>query len=112
MVETMGRTSLRMGAGRWRVMVACLPLMLLMGCPQSQNGAPGKTAPQATAPAVGVGPEGVGARPASAPGAPRTTEAQVVDTANSRKAQDLISQAERAYASGVNNYRAGHLDAA
>jgi membrane-bound lytic murein transglycosylase D len=100
------------GAGRWVGMVACLPLLLLMGCPQSQTGAAGKTSPQVTAPAVGVGPEGVGGRTIAAAPAQRSAAAAQVDGAKARKVQDLINQAERAYASGVSNYRAGHLDAA
>ena len=34
------------------------------------------------------------------------------DAARARKVQQLINQAEQAYRSGVDNYRAGHLDAA
>ena len=112
MIEKMVRTGFSTVAGRWMVMVACLPLLLLMGCPQSQSGAAGKASPQATAPAVGVGPEGLGARPGAKVPTQSAPAAPVADTAKTRKAQDLINQAERAYASGVNNYRAGHLDAA
>ena len=112
MIGTMVRMSLSTTVGRWIGIVACLPLLLLMGCPQSQSGTAGKVSPQVTAPAVGVGPEGVGGRPGTTARTQAAPAAPVADTAKTRKAQDLINQAERAYTSGVNNYRAGHLDAA
>ena len=112
MVEKMVQMTRSTAAWRWMVMVAYLPLLLLMGCPQDQSGAAGKVSPQATAPVAGVGPEGLGSRPSTSVPAQRAPGVTASDTAKSRKAQDLINQAERAYASGVNNYRAGHLDAA
>jgi membrane-bound lytic murein transglycosylase D len=80
---------------RWALMAACAPLLLLAGCPQdqtSQAGAPGKVPAQATAPSV----------------AAQTVE----DSAKAYKAQQLIARVEQTYQSGVNNYRAGHLEAA
>jgi membrane-bound lytic murein transglycosylase D len=98
----MARMILEKWMGRWALAVACAPLVLLTGCPQSQNAAPGKVAPQATAPAI------AGATPQAA-----ISTAQSVDNAaNAYKAQQLINNAEKAYRSGVDNYRAGHLDAA
>ena len=47
----------------------------------------------------------------TAAAAPSTTQS-VDSAAKAYKAQQLINQAEQAYKSGVDNYRAGHLDAA
>jgi len=95
---------------RWALIMACLPLLLLAGCPQdqtSQAGAPGKIPVQATAPAPNNA-----AHASSAQVAPRTTAQTVEDSAKAYQAQQLISRVEQIYRSGVENYRAGHLDAA
>ena len=95
---------------RWALVVACAPLWLLAGCPQdktSQAGAPGKVPAQATAPAATTG-----AAKANSQTAPHTTAQTVEDSAKAYKAQQVIAQAEQTYQSGVNNYRAGHLEAA
>ena len=95
---------------RWALLVACAPLWLLAGCPQdktSQAGAPGKVPAQATAPAATTG-----AAKANSQTAPHTTAQTVEDSAKAYKAQQVIAQAEQTYQSGVNNYRAGHLEAA
>ncbi len=83
-----------------------------MGCPQDQAGAAGAVPVEATAPSM----------PAPTPVQAGTTVAMAVPTpsaaapvqnpAQAQKVQQLITQAERAYASGVNNYRGGRLDAA
>lgn len=84
---------------------------LLTGCPQEQTSAtPGRAPTQATAPALQPGSSATGTAPLSATAAGETPSA--VSPATSQKAQQLINQAERSYASGVANYRAGHLDAA
>src|ERR1035437_9555359 len=89
---------------QWALATACVPLVMLMGCPQQQAGAPGGIAPKATAPA---------AAPAQAASAPAMTPAQSMDlAAKARRTQQLIDQAEGAYRSGVNNYRGGRLEAA
>ncbi len=98
----MARTTLGKWTERWALVAACVPLALLTGCPQNQSGAPGKISPQATAPAV-----------APATTQPAVSTAQSIESAaNAYKAQQLINDAEKAYRSGVDNYRAGHLDAA
>ena len=98
----MTRTNLEKRTGRWALVAVCAPLVLLTGCPQSKSGTPGKVATQATAPAI------VPTQPQ-----PVISTAQSVETAaNAYKAQQLINDAEKAYRSGVDNYRAGHLDAA
>lgn len=97
-------------ARRWALMVACLPLLLLAGCPQdqtSQAGAPGKIPVQATAPAAGTQSSPSGAQPAQ-----RMTAQTVEDSAKAYQAQQLINRVEQTYRSGVENYRAGHLEAA
>ncbi len=93
---------------RWALAVGCGPLVLLAGCPQSQVAAPGKAPVQATAPAVAAGqPTGGATQQAKAEAAEKQAAAAKV-----AKDQELINKAEAAYRSGVENYRAGHLDAA
>jgi len=94
---------------RLGMVVACTPLVLLAGCPQNQAAAPSKVPVSATAPALG------NAASASAKQAirPATPPAQTAESAaKARKVQQLINRAEQAYHSGVDSYRAGHLDAA
>ncbi|HEY6412519.1 MAG TPA: LysM peptidoglycan-binding domain-containing protein [Edaphobacter sp.] len=90
---------------RLALVAACAPLILLAGCPKDPPAAPGKVPAQTTAPAA-----------KSAPGPqtqPAMTTAQSVDNAaKAYKVQQLINTAEKEYRSGVDNYRAGHLDAA
>ena len=89
---------------RWALMVLCAPLVILTGCPREQAAAPGKVPAQATAPAAtsAAGPQPSGI----------TTSQSVDNAAKAYKVQQLISTAEKSYHSGVDNYRAGHLDAA
>jgi membrane-bound lytic murein transglycosylase D len=103
----MARMTLGSLVRRWALVVGCAPLVMLAGCPQEQTAAPGKTPAQATAPAIAAG---AGAGQASQP---TGSTAQAVDnSAKAYKVQELINQSEQAYRSGVENYRAGHLDAA
>lgn len=105
----MARTKLFNRVRRGALAVACVPLVMLAGCPQNQAAAPGKMPAQATAPAAGAtkGPKGIQTPQSGA------TTAQAVDNgAKSYRAQQLINRAEQAYRSGVDNYRAGRLDAA
>lgn len=95
-------------ARRWALAVACAPLALLTGCPQekaSQAAAPGKVPAQATAPAIN--------QPASANTAQAAQQlpSQTVQDA-AKAAQQLVNRVEPIYRSGVDNYRAGHLEAA
>jgi membrane-bound lytic murein transglycosylase D len=94
---------------RWALMVGCVPLVMLVGCPQNDASAPGKVPAQATAPAI-VSGQSVPAGQASQPAA--STAQPVDNSAKTLKVQQLINSAEAAYRSGVNNYRTGHLDAA
>jgi membrane-bound lytic murein transglycosylase D len=96
---------------RWALVVGCVPLVMLAGCPQEQTATPGKTPAQATAPPITAGASvSAGAGQATQPAG---ATAQTVDnSAKAYKVQELINQSEQAYRSGVNNYRAGHLDAA
>ena len=91
---------------------ACAPFVLLAGCPQNnapQSGAPGKIPAQATAPTVAA----TTAQQAQTQAQPGPTTAQVVEeSARAYKAQQLINRVEQSYRSGVDNYRAGHLEAA
>jgi membrane-bound lytic murein transglycosylase D len=90
---------------RLALMAACAPLVLLAGCPKDPPATPGKVPAQATAPAIAnAGPQsqqlGI------------TTAQSVDNAAKAYKVQQLINTAEKSYRSGVDNYRAGHLDAA
>jgi len=91
---------------RWALMAACALLVLLTGCPRDPAAAPGKVAAQATAPAAttATGPQSQSSG--------ITTSQSVDNAAKAYKVQQLISTAEKSYHSGVDNYRAGHLDAA
>lgn len=99
---------------RWALIAtACVPMLLLTGCPEdqtSQLGAPGKVPAQATAPAVqsSAAATAKGAQAA----APRAQAQTAEDSAKAYKAQQLINRVEQTYRSGVENYRAGHLEAA
>ncbi|MDQ2832739.1 MAG: transglycosylase SLT domain-containing protein [Acidobacteriota bacterium] len=94
---------------RWALAVACVPLVMLAGCPKDNAAAPGSVPPQATAPVITQS----GSRGTALAGPAKTPAEQAVDdAAHSAKAQQLINRAETAYRSGVENYRAGHLDAA
>jgi membrane-bound lytic murein transglycosylase D len=86
---------------RCALTMACAPLVLLAGCPQSESAAPGKVAPQATAPVIAPAAEQAVAEAKAAD-----------DAAKARKVQQLIHDADQSYRSGVTNYRAGRLDAA
>src|SRR6202012_5090626 len=104
----MARLFLEKIARRWALVVGCAPLMMLAGCPKQQAAAPGKAAPQSVAPAIG--PSGSAPAPSAAVGS--QTEQPADAAARSARIQQLINKAEAAYHSGVDNYRAGHLDAA
>jgi len=106
MSGTMHRLIQKNFVRRWLLTVACAPVVLLAGCPQNtqQAGAPGKVPAQATAPVVTSAQNTQQATP--------TTAQTVNDAANAYKAQQLINRVEQTYRSGVENYRAGHLEAA
>ncbi len=94
---------------RWALVVGCASLVMLAGCPKDNTAAPGKMPAQATAPAIPQGAAGSAAET----GPPKSpAEKAAEDAAKSAKVQQLINRAEAAYRSGVDNYRAGHLDAA
>jgi membrane-bound lytic murein transglycosylase D len=94
---------------RWLLVAGCAPLVLLAGCPQDRAAAPGKAPAQTMAPAIASPANGAAGQTAEA----AATAAQAAENAaKSAKVQQLISKAEAAYRSGVDNYRAGHLDAA
>jgi len=81
---------------------------MLAGCPQNQGAATAKVPAQATAPAIANGPTGK----AQQQGKVAAAKAEPVDQAKTYIDQQLISHAEQLYRSGVDNYSAGHLDAA
>jgi membrane-bound lytic murein transglycosylase D len=88
------------------VAIACVPLMLLAGCPQRPAGVPGGVSANATAPAIAA------PAPVTTP-APAMTRAQANDlAARAQRVRQLLQQAEGDYSSGVANYRAGRLEAA
>jgi len=89
---------------RCALVAACVPLVMLTGCPQQQAAAPGKAPAQVTAPTLAAD-SNIKAQAAAA-------ATQAADAAKASKIQQLINKAEATYRSGVDNYRAGHLDAA
>jgi membrane-bound lytic murein transglycosylase D len=93
----------------WRctLLAACAPLVILTGCPKENTDAATAVPAQATAPALS---QAASANVASQSAA--TTSQSNNSAANSYKAQQLINQADQSYRSGVDNYRAGRLDAA
>jgi membrane-bound lytic murein transglycosylase D len=95
---------------QWALAVGCVPLAMLAGCPQDQVAAPGKAPSQITAPNVAGEPGGGSGQ--SGTSTPSAAQATADAAAKAVKVQQLISKAEAAYHSGVDNYRAGHLDAA
>jgi membrane-bound lytic murein transglycosylase D len=95
---------------RWALVVSCAPVVMLAGCPQEKAAAPGKTAAQATAPAITTAQSGGTAGRTGQTVMPPTEVADAA--AKAAKVQQLINNAEAAYRSGVDNYRAGHLDVA
>jgi membrane-bound lytic murein transglycosylase D len=102
----MARLTLTKTMRRWELVAMCMPLVALTGCPKNQAAAPGKTTAQVTAPTIVAGP----GRGEGQAGQAVSSNAQSADTA--AKVQQVINKAEAAYRSGVDNYRAGHLDAA
>jgi membrane-bound lytic murein transglycosylase D len=105
----MARMTLGILVRRWAFVVGCAPLVMLTGCPQEKAGAPGNAPAQATAPAITTGVSPTTGQTSQ----PATSTAQSVDnSAKAAKVQELINKSEQAYRSGVDNYRAGHLDAA
>jgi membrane-bound lytic murein transglycosylase D len=84
------------------VAIECASLLLLTGCPRQRAGSAANPPAKAIAPSI-----------APPPPAPALAAAQQADlAAKMQKAQQLISQAEANYLSGVQDYRAGRLGAA
>jgi membrane-bound lytic murein transglycosylase D len=104
----MERTNLLNTLRRWGMVAACAPLVMLAGCPQNQSAAKAKVPAQAMSPALANG----STRNSAKPGKFTSANAEPVDQAKAYKDQQLISHAEQLYRSGVDNYSAGHLDAA
>jgi membrane-bound lytic murein transglycosylase D len=105
----MVRMTLKHLVRRWALMVGCVPLVMLAGCPQEDAATPGKFPVQATAPTTAPSSSANVDQAAQ----PAMSTAQAVDnSAKAYKVQELINKAEAAYRSGVENYRTGHLDAA
>jgi membrane-bound lytic murein transglycosylase D len=89
---------------QWIVATACAPLLLLAGCPQQQS-VPSPVAANATAPAIAV--------PAQQTADAAAASQQAAElAAKAQKVQQLIGKVEGTYTSGVDNYRAGRLQAA
>jgi membrane-bound lytic murein transglycosylase D len=105
----MVRMTLRDSVRTVALVVACAPLVLLTGCPQDQAASPGKTSAPTTAPTI---TQASSAAPSQSGQTAPSTEQSVDSSARAFKVQQLINSAEAAYRSGVDNYRAGRLDAA
>ena len=109
---------------RWWLACACLPLVLLSGCPSdapgtAPAGAPGsassrQTAPTLTSPLNGSGAArpGLGRTPPGSASVAQGASAAPDSAQPDARTQQLITRVEGSYNSGVANYRAGRLDAA
>ena len=108
--------SVKRWARRCGLVVACVPLALLSGCPQDNAGAPGKKSAQSTAPPLSAAAAATSAATTAAMMNAQLAAAEAAQAAppvdNTAKVQQLINDAEKMYRSGVENYRAGRLDAA
>jgi membrane-bound lytic murein transglycosylase D len=105
----MVRMTLRNLVRRWALVVGCVPLVMLAGCPHDDATSVGKVSAQATAPTITPSTDASGRQTTQPAGA----TAQTVDSAaKAYKVQELINKAEASYRSGVDNYRADRLDAA
>jgi membrane-bound lytic murein transglycosylase D len=92
--------------------------VLLAGCPQDKlagtAGSPPKTNAKTTAPTLpGAAPQTAqaAAQAAQTPAGP-TAAQQAAEAQRAQKTQQIITQAEASYNSGVQNYRSNRLDAA
>ncbi len=85
--------------GKMLLGLACTPVVFLTGCPQQPAKAPAPPAPPTSTVTAAV-PSAIAQTPEYA------TRAQAA------RAQQLITQVERSYNSGLQNYRGGRLDAA
>ena len=95
----------------------CAPLLLLAGCPQDPRagtaGSPAKTSSKATAPAITTQTQADAAtaqQQAAAAAAQAAADARAAQQA--QQIRQMIANAETSYNSGLQNYRAGRLDAA
>lgn len=93
---------------KWALAASCAPFLLLAGCPKDQSAAPGKVPAQATAPSVKQSAAGQSNVNAAKPNPSQSAE----DAARASRIQQLINRVEQTYRTGVDNYRAGHLEAA
>ena len=103
---------------RYRLSLAllCAPTLLLAGCGDplaGTKGAPAKTSQKITAPAV-VAPTTtqVSAQQSQAAGNAAQAAAEAQAAQRAQQIRQFIANAETSYNSGVQNYRAGRLDAA
>jgi membrane-bound lytic murein transglycosylase D len=94
---------------RYVLLAACASLILLAGCPKEDAVAGPAPSAQATAPPLNPqAASQAGNTPAASAAATQLSSTPV----NARQVQRLIDQVEKSYRSGVDNYRAGRLDAA
>ena len=93
----------------WRclLLTACVPLLLLAGCPQDK---PDTVSASATAPVLPAALPATSGQSAASVAAQPSQPQQ--SAASAARVQQLINEAEKIYRSGVDNYRAQRLDAA
>src|SRR5271165_4741520 len=83
------------------IVTGCFVLLLLTGCDPKPASSPAGKSPNATAPTLPA--------PSEQPAAPEQARATATQPANTARDQQLIEEVEKAYASGVDNYRNGRL---
>ncbi len=91
-----------------------MPVVLLAGCPDplaNTAGSPPKTSSKATAPPLSA-PASVAAQQAQTGANATQPQADAQAAQRAQQIRQLIANAETSYNSGVQNYRAGRLDAA
>jgi membrane-bound lytic murein transglycosylase D len=93
-------STLNQKARRLALLAACAPLLLLTGCPGDTSTAAANARPAQQASAPTIAPSQTATPPTPPP------------PDNNYRIQQVIANAERSYKSGVDNYQAGHLEAA
>jgi membrane-bound lytic murein transglycosylase D len=97
---------------RFAILVLGGGLMLLAGCESKDTKQSARPAQQALAPSIEVTEGGTGPSSPTVKQQPMPTPAQTPQMEKPDPVPGIIAEAEKAYAAGQDDYKAGHLDAA
>jgi membrane-bound lytic murein transglycosylase D len=97
---------------RFGILVLGGGLMLLAGCESKDTKQSARPAQQALAPSIEVTEGGTGPSSPTIKQQPMPTPAQTPQMEKPDPVPSIIAEAEKAYAAGQDDYKAGHLDAA